>query len=164
MRSNFSRHDLFHPAHLLITGTVLIGGWLTLAPHPMQKSQANNHEISVQLYQKWAIKPGDRIAGRSIAGGLGDLSIALGGGKVLAPFDGEARRDKQGCVFLSGKTVPNYLFRLCGLDQPKLGELRKGETLGSGQMLHFATLRQQSNGTWAVVEPAKKVLEVALAN
>ncbi len=163
MRSSFSGYDLFHPAHLLIAGTVLIGGWLTLAPNPIKKSP-NNHEISVQLYQKWAIKPGDRIAGRSITGGLGDLSIALGGGKVLAPFDGEARQDKQGCVFLSGKRLPKYLFRLCGLDNPKLGELRQGETLGSGQMLHFATLRQQSNGTWAVVEPAKKVLEVALAN
>jgi hypothetical protein len=166
MTSTFSNRNFLHPTHLLIGATVLVGSLLTLEPTIKnilpQSTPPNDHKISVKLYQKWTVQPGDRIAGKNISGGLGDLSIELGGASVRSPFKGEVRRDDQGDLFLSTPTTPGYLFRLRGLEGAKLGNVQAGDRFGHGKMLHFATLKQQSNGTWAVVEPAKKVLEEIL--
>jgi hypothetical protein len=165
--STFPPRHLLHPAHLLIAATILVGSLLTLEPQlkgilQAQAAPQNDYKISVKLYQKWTLQPGDRIAGKNISGGLGDLSIELGGASVRAPFPGKVRRDDQGYLFLSSPTTPGYLFRLRGLAGAKLGNLQAGDRFGHGQLLHFATLKQQSNGTWAVVEPAKQVLEAML--
>jgi hypothetical protein len=167
MTTNFPNRNLLHPAHLLIGATILVGSLLTLEPKLRSLIQTpgatpNDHKISVKLYQKWTVQPGDKIAGKNISGGLGDLSIELGGASVRSPFKGEVRSDDQGYLFLSSPTTPGYLFRLRGLEGTKLGNLQAGDRFGHGQLLHFATLKQQSNGTWAVVEPAKKVLEAIL--
>lgn len=165
MTSTFPQRNLLHPAHLLIAATIVIGSLLTLEPQikPLLAARpTNNHKISVKLYQKWTVQPGDKIAGKQVSGGLGDLSIELGGATVRSPFQGEVRRDDQGYLFLSSPSVPGYLFRLRGLEGVKLGKIQAGDRLGHGPLLHFATLKQQSNGTWAVVEPAQKVLEAIL--
>jgi hypothetical protein len=167
MTTNFPQRNFLHPTHLLIGATIVIGSLLTLEPKfktliQSQPTPTNDHKISVKLYQKWTVQPGDKIAGKNISGGLGDLSIELGGASVRSPFKGEVRRDDQGDLFLSSPTTPGYLFRLRGLAGAKLGNLQAGDRFGHGQLLHFATLKQQSNGTWAVVEPAKKVLEEIL--
>jgi hypothetical protein len=167
MTTNFSNRNLLHPAHLLIGATILVGSLLTLEPKLKSVIQSrstppNDYKISVKLYQKWTVQPGDKIAGKNISGGLGDLSIELGGASVRSPFKGQVRQDDQGYLFLSSPTTPGYLFRLRGLEGAKLGNLQAGDRFGHGQLLHFATLKQQSNGTWAVVEPAKKVLEEIL--
>lgn len=138
----------------LSTTLVSLGGCNT------QKS--NEPAIDVQLYQKWELQPGDTIAGYPVTGGLGDISIALKGQSVYAPFNGEAKIDKRGCVFFSTPNVPAYLFRLCGLSSPKLGRLQQGEAIAKGTTLQFAALRKQPNGTWAVVEPAKDIVERTL--
>lgn len=116
----------------------------------------------IHLYQTWELQPGDRIAGYTVMGGLGDISIALNGHAVYAPFNGRARRDPRNCVLFSSSDVPAYLFRLCGLNAPRLGALSQGDVIGKGSTLQFAALRKQANGTWAIVEPTKRMLERTL--
>lgn len=118
--------------------------------------------VSIRLYQNWQLQPGDMVAGFSVLGGLGDISIALNNRFVYAPFDGRTQRDERGCVFFSSPDVPAYLFRLCGLSNPRLGELHRGEAIGNGMTLQFGTLRKQPNGTWALVEPSNQILERTL--
>lgn len=118
--------------------------------------------LEIRLYQSWELQPGDTIAGRSVIGGLGDISIALDGNPVYAPFDGRAQRDTRNCVIFSSADVPAYLFRLCGLSDPSLGRLNQGDVIGRGTTLQFAALRKQPNGTWAIVEPSKRMLERTL--
>jgi hypothetical protein len=119
--------------------------------------------IDIKLYQTWELQPGDTVAGRPVLGGLGDISIHLDGNNVYAPFDGKIQFDKRRCAIFSSPDVPAYLFRLCGLSAPRLGNLKQGEEIGSGELLQFAALRKQPNGTWAIVEPAKSILERTLA-
>lgn len=118
--------------------------------------------IELDLYQQWQLQPGDTIAGLTVSGGLGDISIVLNGQSIYAPFDGRTQLTTAGCVLFSSAEVPGYLFRLCGLSAPKLGGLRQGETIGTGKYLEFAALRKQADGRWAIVEPSKRILERAL--
>lgn len=115
--------------------------------------------LDIRLYQAWQLQPGDTIAGYTVVGGLGDISIALNQNAIYAPFDGRVQRDPKTCVFFSTPDVPAYLFRLCGLKNPRLGSIRQGDAIGNGSTLQFATLRKQPNGTWAIVEPSKDILE-----
>ncbi|BAU15238.1 hypothetical protein LEP3755_57950 [Leptolyngbya sp. NIES-3755] len=115
-----------------------------------------------KLYQEWQLKPGDDIAGSRVVGGLGDISIDLNGKAVYAPSDGTAYADKRGCVYFSGAETPGYLFRLCGLEKPKLGALNEGDKIATGRLLQFATLLQQSDHSWALVEPDKSLLQRTL--
>ncbi|NEQ31045.1 MAG: hypothetical protein F6K04_08580, partial [Leptolyngbya sp. SIO4C5] len=55
--------------------------------------------------------------------------------------------------------VPAYLFRLCGLKNARLGDIKAGNQVGTGETLQFAALRKQPDGSWALVEPAVDVLE-----
>jgi hypothetical protein len=118
--------------------------------------------INLNLYQKWQFQPGDQIAGYPIAAGLGDISIELNGKSVYAPFDGLVQKDQRSCLIFSTPDVPAYLFRLCGISNPRLGRCNQGEVLGTATFLHFATLRKQPDGTWAIVESSKSVLESIL--
>lgn len=119
--------------------------------------------IDLHLYQAWELQPGDRLKGFEITGGLGDTSIALNGKPAYAPFDGKTQMDKRQCLIFSSPTVPAYLFRLCGLVNPRLGPVSQGDVLGYASVLQFATLRRQPNGTWAIVEPSKPILERTVA-
>jgi hypothetical protein len=118
--------------------------------------------IDVPLYQNWELQPGDTVAGYSVLGGLGDLSIALKGNKVYAPYEGRVQPNKQGCVMFSSADVPNYLLRLCGLKNPSFGLHKAGEAIGTADALHFAVLNKRPDGRWALVEPSKKILEQML--
>ncbi|MEO0533024.1 MAG: hypothetical protein AAF215_04070 [Cyanobacteria bacterium P01_A01_bin.123] len=116
---------------------------------------------TIPIHQNWALQPGSEIAGYRVIGSLGDVSIELDGYPVRAPFDGrvEPLDGGGGCVVFSTPEVPAYLFRLCGLANPALGDLRRGDKIGKGQSLQFAAMRKQPDGTWAIVEPALDILE-----
>ncbi len=118
--------------------------------------------IDVKLYQTWELQPGDAVAGYSVTGGLGDISIALQGDTVYAPYDGRVQPHKPGCVMFSSADVPNYLLRLCGLKKPKFGARRAGEAIGTADALEFALLSKRPDGLWALVEPSKQILEQML--
>lgn len=116
---------------------------------------------SFNLYQDWALEPGDRVAGYAVHSGLGDVAINLGGDRIFMPFDGQvqaAAGQEDRCIVISSPEVPAYLFRLCGINRPYLGDRHQGDTLGSGDVVAFAALRRQSDGTWALVEPAKELI------
>jgi hypothetical protein len=116
---------------------------------------------TVTLHQQWALQPGDRLGGYSVQSGLGDITVDLEGGRVYMPFEGlvQPGEGESPCVIVSSPEVPAYLFRLCGLRQVHLGDRPQGEAIGSGHTVAFATLRRQADGTWAMVEPAKELLE-----
>lgn len=118
---------------------------------------------TIQIQQDWQLQPGDQIGEYQIAAGLGDISIELGNRKVYAPFDGRVQPNVRGCVLFSSPDVPAYLFRMCGLNQPRFGAIDEGDPIGSGQYLHFATLRKLPEGTWTIVEPSRSILEKLLS-
>ena len=117
----------------------------------------------IKLSQKWSLQPGDEIADYQVMGGLGDISIQVKGQSVYAPFAGRLQPNRQsGCALYSTDNVPAYLFRLCGLKHPKYGLVKAGEVIGKSQILQFATLRRQPDGTWAFVETSRDILEKTL--
>ncbi|WP_225885413.1 hypothetical protein [Leptolyngbya sp. KIOST-1] len=139
-----------------VLGLMLLGG-LWGCSGPGQTPGPRN----VTLAQKWALQPGDRLAGYQVQSGLGDITLDLQGKRVFMPFDGQvqpAEGKVDVCVILSSPDVPAYLFRICGLRQAKLGDLTQGDPIGSGNSVAFATLRRQADGTWAMVEPAKEMI------
>jgi hypothetical protein len=125
-------------------------------------SQPNEPIRTVQIQQTWQLQPGDKIAAYQVVAGLGDVSIALNGHSVYAPFAGRVQPNLPNCVIFSSPDLPAYLLRLCGLDRPKLGQVQQREAIGSGSYLHFATLRKEQEGTWSMVEPARHILEQML--
>lgn len=114
---------------------------------------------TIEIQQSWELQPGDAVGNHTVVAGLGDISIQLTGETVYAPFDGIVQPNSESCVLFSSPEVPAYLFRLCGLDNPNIGEIAEGSAIGSGDYLHFATLRKQPDGTWTMVEPARNILE-----
>jgi hypothetical protein len=114
---------------------------------------------TIQIQQAWQLQPGEMVGGRKIVAGLGEVSIHLDGNSVHAPFNGEIQLTDANCVLFSSADVPAYLFRLCGLNRPIIGELAEGNAIGSGEYLHFTAMRRQPDGTWTIVEPAKNILE-----
>ena len=86
----------------------------------------------------------------------------MDGKPVYAPVRGEVKSSSNGCVLFAGTELPGYLFQFCGISTPKLGALRKGQPIGTADLLVFATFLKQSNGTWAYVEPSKEIVEQIL--
>lgn len=118
--------------------------------------------IDVPLYQNWELQPGDVVAGYSVTGGLGDLSVEVKGNAVYAPYEGRLQPHKTDCVLFSSTDVPNYLLRLCGLQKPAFGVRQAGESLGTADILQFAVLNKRPDGLWALVEPSKQLLQQML--
>lgn len=118
----------------------------------------------IVLKQAWEIESGDRVAGQLVTGSLGDISIRLQGARLRAPFTGQVELAAKGfnCIYFSSPEVPAYLFRYCGVSQPHLGPVEAGAVMGRGRYIHFATLRRQPDGSWAMVEPSDRVLERSL--
>lgn len=118
----------------------------------------------IVLKQSWEIESGDRVAGQLVTGSLGDISVRLRGTRLRAPFAGQVELAAKGfhCIYFSTPEVPAYLFRYCGVRQPRLGLVQAGEVMGRGHQIHFATLRRQPDGAWAIVEPSDRVLEQSL--
>ena len=138
-----------------IVALVVLGVWGCSSPDPAPGPR------NVTLHQKWALQPGDRLAGYQVQSGLGDITLDLQGKRVFMPFDGQVQPDEGKvdlCVILSSPDVPAYLFRICGLRQAKLGDRTQGEAIGNGDTVAFATLRRQTDGSWAMVEPAKEMI------
>lgn len=133
---------------------LLVGG---CTPQPVAEAP-----IEVPLYQTWELQPGDAVAGYSVMGGLGDISIALKGNTIYAPYDGRVQPNKLGCVIFSSTEVPNYLLRLCGVKHPNYGLRRAGEAIGTADVLQFALLTKRPDNRWALIEPSKKILEQML--
>lgn len=118
----------------------------------------------IVLKQAWEIESGDRVAGQLVTGSLGDISIRLQGARLRAPFTGQVELAAKGfnCIYFSSPEVPAYLFRYCGVSHPHLGAVEAGAVMGRGRYIHFATLRRQPDGSWAMVEPSDRVLERSL--
>ena len=113
----------------------------------------------IPIHQSWALQPGSQVGNYHVVGGLGDISIELDGSAVKAPFDGKVQPTDHKCVAFSSPEVPAYLFRLCGVKRPRLGSIEAGQVIGRGEVLQFAAMRRQPDGSWAMVEPAIEVLE-----
>lgn len=150
-------------AFLLVRGGIVVGMVTIALSLRHWWSRLDPPQIyNLKVEQKWELEAGQRVADYLIAGGLGDVSIALKGGAVYAPFNGDVQPLKTGCVVFGSSEVPAYLFRFCGMDRAVLGEVKMGWKIGSADYLQFATLRKQSNGAWAIVEPSREILEQIL--
>lgn len=150
-----------------VTGSGLVKLFLVIAVLGMMRSytakRTTNEPLrTIELVQEWALQPGDSIEGYTIAGGLGDISIVLAGGTVQTPLPGQVQPTERGCVIFSSDQLPAYLFRLCGLKQPRLGDMRQGEVIGTADYVQVATLRKQPNGKWAFVETSSEMLSKVL--
>lgn len=119
---------------------------------------------ALPLRQNWELQLGQVVGGHVITGGLGDVSIALRGASVYAPFNGKVEPHRETCVLFSSPEVPAYLFRFCGLTKMNFGAVEAGKSIGSANYLQFAALRKQPDGTWSLVEPSQEVLERTLVN
>jgi hypothetical protein len=117
---------------------------------------------NIQVHQDWALQPDSQIEGYRVSSSLGDITLELAGDTVQMPFDGEVQSTQGDCVLLSSPEVPAYLFRLCGVQQARLGVQHQAQTIGKAEHLVFAALRKQPNGTWAMVEPSTKFIEQLL--
>lgn len=122
-------------------------------------SQAQVPPRKIPIHQNWALQPGSRVGNFRVVGSLGDISIDLNNSKVKAPFDGKVQPADNDCIAFTSPEVPAYLFRLCGVNKPRLGDVSEGQVIGRGDVLQFAAMRRQPDGTWAMVEPAVDILE-----
>lgn len=145
----------------VLMGAAIASGLLWVNRTLSQQRQATVPR-TVQISQTWELQPGDEVGGYRVTGGLGDISVDLGGKWVRAPFSGTAYAYTPECLLFSSAEVPAYLFRFCGLKRVRLGDRKAGDALGTGEQVHFAALRKQPDGTWAMIEPAKQVLERSL--
>lgn len=150
-----------HLSCLLVTGLLLGLGACSRSPEVAPRS--------IPVHQDWALQPGTTVGGYRVAGSLGDVSIELKGNPIRAPFDGQVQPTQQppadqDCIAFTSPEVPAYLFRLCGVQRPRLGNVSAGEVIGKGQILQFAAMRRQPDGTWAMVEPAVDILERTVGN
>jgi len=136
----------------LLSPLMLLG----LSACGMSSAQVPPRDINIQ--QTWALQPGSQVGGYQVVGSLGDVSIELDGSAIKAPFDGKVQPTAHDCVAFSSPEVPAYLFRLCGVKRPRLGSVEMGQVIGRGEVIQFAAMRRQPDGTWAMVEPAVDVL------
>ncbi|MEO0870039.1 MAG: hypothetical protein AAFY17_16725 [Cyanobacteria bacterium J06642_11] len=111
------------------------------------------------IQQTWDLQVGKQVGNYPISSGLGDITLELGGDPVQMPFDGRVQPMDNNCVALTSPEVPAYLFRLCGLNRPSLGQHSQGHTIGRPQQLVFAAFRKEPDGTWALIEPATDLIE-----
>ncbi len=141
-------------------GLFLLGS-LILNSCTQSPSSETPFKVNLSKNQNW-LQPGDAIAGYAIASGLGDISIRLKGNSVYAPYEGETHLDKRGCLYFETDNIPAYLFRFCGLESHTLGKVQAKQAIAKGELLQFAALRRQPDGTWAIVEPDKTFIERTL--
>lgn len=143
-------------SHLPFT---LLSSWILVGLGACGFSAANVPPRNISIHQSWALQPGSKVGGYDVVGSLGDVSIELSGSTIKAPFAGKVQPTDHKCVAFSSPEVPAYLFRLCGVRRPRLGSVEAGQVIGRGDVLQFAAMRRQPDGTWAMVEPAVDILE-----
>jgi hypothetical protein len=147
---------------LSVLNAVLATGALLVCVAGCTPQPVAEQPLDVQLFQSWELQPGDVVAGYAVTGGLGDISIALKGNSIYAPYEGRLQPNKPGCVLFSSADVPNYLLRLCGMKNPQFGLRKAGEAIGIAEALQFALLNKRADGQWALVEPSKQILQQML--
>ena len=114
---------------------------------------------TITIQQTWDLQVGNQVGNYRISSGLGDITLELGGDPVRMPFDGKLQPMDEHCLALTSPEVPAYLFRLCGINRPNLGQRSQGHTIGRAERLVFAAFRKEPNGTWALIEPATELIE-----
>ena len=113
---------------------------------------------TITIQQTWDLQIGNQVGDYRISSGLGDITLELGGDPVQMPFDGKVQPMDEHCIALTSPEVPAYLFRLCGISRPSLGQRSQGHTIGRAQRLVFAAFRKEPDGTWALIEPATDLM------
>ena len=141
----------------------LVGPLLLLGLTACTLTQAQVPPRNIPIHQNWVLQPGSKVGNFSVVGSLGDVSIDLDGHQIRAPFDGQVQPAEHDCIAFTSPEIPAYLFRLCGVTRPRLGDVKAGTVIGRGDILQFAAMRRQPDGTWAMVEPAIDVLEKTFA-
>lgn len=139
-----------------------LGLWLGLASFSVSCGRPMPASRNLNLHQSWSLPIGTEIAGYAVSGGLGDISLDLGGDTIRMPFNGTVEPTESNCVIVSSDEVPAYLVRLCGLSQIRFGARQQGQTIGRARHLVFAMLRREPDGTWAMVEPSTTFIEQLL--
>ncbi len=134
----------------------LMGGALLTLLAACQSGPPSPRTITIQ--QTWDLQVGNQVGNYRISSGLGDITLELGGDPVHMPFDGKVQPMDDHCIALTSSEVPAYLFRLCGIQRPSLGQHRQGHTIGHTQQLVFAAFRKEPDGTWALIEPATDLI------
>ncbi|MGD1853609.1 MAG: hypothetical protein ACFB2W_05095 [Leptolyngbyaceae cyanobacterium] len=133
-----------------------VGAVLAILLTACQQGAPPVRNITVQ--QTWELQIGNRVGDYRISSGLGDITLELEGNPVYMPFDGKLQPIDDTCLALTSPEVPAYLFRLCGISRPRVGQRQQGNTIGRAQQLVFATFRKEPDGTWALVEPATALM------
>ena len=114
---------------------------------------------TITIQQTWELKVGNQVGNYPISSGLGDITLELNGDPVQLPFEGKVHPMDDHCLALTSPEVPAYLFRLCGIRRPSLGQRGQGHTIGHAERLVFAAFRKEPDGTWALIEPATDLIE-----
>ena len=131
------------------------GALLTL----LAACQSEPASRTITIQQTWDLQVGNQVGNYRISSGLGDITLELGGDPVRMPFDGKLQPMDDHCLALTSPEVPAYLFRLCGINRPNLGQRSQGHTIGRAERLVFAAFRKEPDGTWALIEPATELIE-----
>ncbi|MEM7065121.1 MAG: hypothetical protein AAF572_18430 [Cyanobacteria bacterium P01_B01_bin.77] len=113
---------------------------------------------TITIQQTWELQVGHQISDYRISSGLGDITLELNGDPVHMPFEGKVQPMDDHCIALTSPEVPAYLFRLCGIHRPNLGQHDQGHTIGRAERLVFAAFRKEPDGTWALIEPATDLI------
>lgn len=114
---------------------------------------------TIAIQQTWKLQVGNQVGDYRISSGLGDITLELNGDPVQMPFEGKVQPMDDHCLALTSPEVPAYLFRLCGIRRPSLGQRSQGHTIGHAERLVFAAFRKEPDGTWALIEPATDLIE-----
>ena len=114
---------------------------------------------TITIQQAWELQAGNWVGDYRISSGLGDITLELGGDSVRMPFTGKVQPMDDHCIAVTSPEVPAYLFRLCGISRPNLGQRSQGHTIGRAERLVFAAFRKEPDGTWALIEPATELIE-----
>ena len=136
--------------------------WLvsgTLLPLLAACQSGSSAPRTITIQQTWELQVGNQVGDYRISSGLGDITLELGGDPVRMPFDGKVQPMDEHCIALTSPEVPAYLFRLCGINRPSLGQRSQDHTIGRAQQLVFAAFRKEPDGTWALIEPATDLIE-----
>lgn len=148
--------QLFHFRRLVLGLTLCL-------PFSLLGSCSRPQPRQLNLHQSWSLPIGTEISGYRVSSSLGDISLHLNGDVVRMPFKGTVEPTDMDCVLVSSNDIPAYLFRLCGLRQPKFGLRQQGQTIGRAEHLIFAMLRREPDGTWAMVEPSAQFIQQLLS-
>ena len=118
---------------------------------------------SITIQQTWDLQNGNQVGDYRISSGLGDITLELGGAAVHMPFHGKVQSMSEHCIALTSPEVPAYLFHLCGIQNPNLGQQPQGQAIGRAEQLVFATLRKHPDGPWTLIAPATDLMTRFLA-